>query len=183
MIAVDNSLAGGRTGAEQLLAMRPRPDACFAYNDVIAIGALQHLVSRGVVVPDDVSVVGFDDIAMCEAMTPRLTSVRIDHDLLGRTAVDAVRALPAAGGAPVSAVPPERAAVVRGRLTSGTRVWGEPGRVTTMPPPHRRRDGRALGSTSWNAGGDGPAWICHRQPLVSRAPAPIGKCLVAITRP
>ena len=75
------------------MELRPRPDAIFAYNDMIAIGALQHVVEQGLKVPDDVAVVGFDDIAMCEVVTPNLTSVRIDRDLLGRTAVEALKSL------------------------------------------------------------------------------------------
>lgn len=98
IIEVDNSIAGGRAGAEELLRHERRPDAIFAYNDVIAIGALQHLITHGVSVPDDVAVVGFDDITMCEGVTPRLTSVRIDRDLLGRTAVEALQALADARG-------------------------------------------------------------------------------------
>jgi LacI family transcriptional regulator len=101
IVEVDNSITGGRAGAEQLLARRHRPDAIFAYNDLIAIGALQHLVGHGVAVPGDIAVVGFDDIAMCEVVTPNLTSVRIDRDLLGRTAVEALRSLAAADGGSV----------------------------------------------------------------------------------
>jgi LacI family transcriptional regulator len=102
IIEVDNSLAGGRAGAEAMMRLRPRPDAAVAYNDIIALGALQHLAVSGVAVPDDIAVVGFDDIAMCEAVTPRLTTVRIERDLLGRTAVDALQALVDADGETVA---------------------------------------------------------------------------------
>jgi len=102
LIEVDNSISGGRSGAEALLRLNPRPDAIFAYNDVIAIGALQHLLEIGVAVPADIAVVGFDDIAMCEAVTPKLTSVRIDRDLLGRTAVETLDVLANSNGEPVA---------------------------------------------------------------------------------
>lgn len=82
-----NNVAGGRAAVRQLLTADPMIDAIFAYNDLMAIGALQQLSAMGRKVPDDVAVVGFDDIAMCEALTPRLTSVSIDRDLLGREAV------------------------------------------------------------------------------------------------
>jgi DNA-binding LacI/PurR family transcriptional regulator len=85
-----------------MMRLRPRPDAAVAYNDIIALGALQHLAVSGVAVPDDIAVVGFDDIAMCEAVTPRLTTVRIERDLLGRTAVDALQALVDADGETVA---------------------------------------------------------------------------------
>lgn len=88
-----NSLEGGRRAAREVLARSERPDAVFAYNDLMALGAMQELQSHGVRIPDDVAVVGFDDIMMCEAVTPRLTSVRIDRDLLGRTAVEQLQAL------------------------------------------------------------------------------------------
>ncbi len=97
IVEVDNSIAGGRIGAAALLTLERRPDAIFAYNDMIAIGALQHVVEQGLTVPDDVAVVGFDDIAMCDVVKPHLTSVRIDRDLLGRTAVEALTSLATTG--------------------------------------------------------------------------------------
>jgi len=93
IVEVDNGIAGGRAGAEQLLRGDVRPDAIFAYNDMIAIGALQHVLTVGLSVPNDIAIVGFDDIALCEAVTPRLPSARIDRDLLGRSAVEALQAL------------------------------------------------------------------------------------------
>jgi LacI family transcriptional regulator len=93
VVEAPNSLDGGRQGARELLARDVRPDAVFAYNDLMALGAMQELLTSGIRVPDDVAVVGFDDISMCEAVTPRLTSVRIDRDLLGRTAVEQLQAL------------------------------------------------------------------------------------------
>lgn len=88
-----NSLEGGRDAARRLLDMDTRPDAVFVYNDIMALGVLQALLAGGVRVPEDIAVVGFDDIMMCEAVTPRLSSVRIDRDLLGRTAVEQLQAL------------------------------------------------------------------------------------------
>ena len=93
VVEAPNSLEGGRAGARAMLTAATPPDAVFAYNDVMALGAMQELLSSGVRVPDDIAIVGFDDILMCEAVTPRLTSVRIDRDLLGRTAVDRLQAL------------------------------------------------------------------------------------------
>jgi LacI family transcriptional regulator len=102
IIEVDNNIAGGRAGAEQLMSLAPHPDAVFAYNDVIAIGAMQHLVTHGVAVPDDVAIVGFNDIALCEVVTPQLTSVRIDRHRLGRIAVETLQKLSVAGNGEVS---------------------------------------------------------------------------------
>jgi LacI family transcriptional regulator len=93
IVETANSLNGGRTAGRRLLEMTERPDAVFVYNDIMAIGVMQQLLAAGVRIPDDVAVVGFDDIMMCEAVTPALSSVRIDRDLLGRTAVDQLQAL------------------------------------------------------------------------------------------
>lgn len=93
VVETTNSLEGGRRGAQQMLAAPAPPDAVFAYNDVLALGAMQELLSSGVRVPDDMAIVGFDDILMCEAVTPRLSSVRIDRDLLGHSAVEQLQAL------------------------------------------------------------------------------------------
>ena len=93
IIEVSNSLDGGRQGAVSAMSLDHPPDAIFAYNDLIAIGVLQQCLALGHVVPDEIAIVGFDDISMCEAMTPGLTSVRIDRDQLGRAAVEMVQQL------------------------------------------------------------------------------------------
>lgn len=66
----------------------------------MAVGVLRELLTHGVSVPDDIALVGFDDIAMCEVVTPRLTSVRIDRDQLGQRAVEALMNLLDSGGTP-----------------------------------------------------------------------------------
>ncbi|MCL2464003.1 MAG: LacI family transcriptional regulator [Micrococcales bacterium] len=65
-----------------------RPDAVFCFNDLVAIGALRTLLSRGVRVPDEVAVVGFDDIEAASYTTPTLTTVAPDKAEIGRMAVD-----------------------------------------------------------------------------------------------
>jgi LacI family transcriptional regulator len=82
-----NTVVGGRQAARDLLDRHPTLDAIFAYNDLMAIGIVQELTRLGRRVPDDIAVVGFDDIAFCEALNPPLTSVRIDRDHLGREAL------------------------------------------------------------------------------------------------
>ena len=75
--------AAGRSAARELLAARPRPTAVVAGNDLLAIGLLDTLESAGLRCPDDVSVVGFNDIPMLSRMTPPLTTVRIPQREIG----------------------------------------------------------------------------------------------------
>lgn len=77
----------GREAAAQLLERSPRPDAVFCGNDEIAWGVINALTERGVRVPDDVAVVGFDNWEIPdEAVRPPLTSVDMNLHELGRQA-------------------------------------------------------------------------------------------------
>lgn len=77
----------GRAAAEILLDLPERPTAIFAFNDNIAIGTIQAAHSRGLRVPEDISVVGFDDVEHATIVTPALTTVRQPLAEMGRTAV------------------------------------------------------------------------------------------------
>ncbi len=70
-----------------LLDLSDRPTAVFAVSDKTAMGAYQAAADRGLSIPDDVSVVGFDDIESARAMTPPLTTVHVSGDILGRVAI------------------------------------------------------------------------------------------------
>ncbi len=85
-IAGDFSEAAGFRAANELLEFWPRPTAVFATNDSMAIGALSALRQRGVRVPEDVALAGFDDIPMAQYMDPPLSSVRVDISALGARA-------------------------------------------------------------------------------------------------
>jgi LacI family transcriptional regulator len=67
----------------------------FAANDCMAVGALSAVREAGLRVPEDMVVTGFDDIAICSYLTPRLTTVRVEASHLGERAVqllmDAIR--------------------------------------------------------------------------------------------
>ena len=73
--------------AAALLELPDPPTAIFAFNDNIAIGAMQAARARGLRVPDDLSVVGFDDVEHATIVTPALTTVRQPLAEMGRTAV------------------------------------------------------------------------------------------------
>ena len=77
----------GRAAAESLLDLREPPTAIFAFNDNIAIGAVQAARARGLSVPRDLSIVGFDDIEHTTIVTPQLTTVRQPLAEMGRMAV------------------------------------------------------------------------------------------------
>jgi LacI family transcriptional regulator len=80
-------LDGGREAALELLGLPNPPTAIFAFSDSMAIGAIQAAVSRGLNVPADLSVVGFDDTVEAAVTSPALTTVRQPLAELGRTAV------------------------------------------------------------------------------------------------
>ncbi|MFJ6694939.1 LacI family DNA-binding transcriptional regulator [Streptomyces sp. NPDC091272] len=75
---------GGARAMEQLLDAHPQLDAVFAASDGMAVGALQVLRRRGLRVPEDVSVIGFDDLAGARHANPPLTTVRQPVRALGR---------------------------------------------------------------------------------------------------
>lgn len=66
---------------------RSMPTAFFADNDMIALGAMQALQKNGFSIPDDISIIGFDDITLGEAFSPGLTTVSVDIKAMGRLAV------------------------------------------------------------------------------------------------
>jgi LacI family transcriptional regulator len=83
----------GRAAAEQLLDLSEPPTAIFAFNDNIAIGAIQAARDRGLRVPEDISVVGFDDVEGATIVTPALTTVRQPLEEMGRTATSLLNRL------------------------------------------------------------------------------------------
>jgi LacI family transcriptional regulator len=83
----DFEIQGGMTAAHRLLDLPEPPTAIFAFNDNLAIGVLQAARARGVRVPEDLSVVGFDDVEHATIVTPTLTTVRQPLAEMGRTAV------------------------------------------------------------------------------------------------
>lgn len=85
-IAADSdSLEGGRQAVRELLSQGPAPTAIICVNDLMAVGALKELRERGLRVPDDVSVTGFDNIKLSEFCYPALTTVHIPRDRIGHT--------------------------------------------------------------------------------------------------
>lgn len=83
------TVLAGRAAGERLRERSDRPDAVFAANDLLAVGVLQALTMLGGVrVPEDIALVGYDDIDFASATVVPLTSVRQPAEALGSTAVD-----------------------------------------------------------------------------------------------
>ena len=79
----------GRTPRrEEVLAANPAITALICANDVMALGSLRELRDRGLRVPDDISVTGFDDVKLAQFSDPPLTSVHISREEIGRIVCD-----------------------------------------------------------------------------------------------
>lgn len=85
--SADDSPEGGRRAARELLGDRTRPTAILCANDFMAIGVLRELADHGLAVPGDVSVTGFDNIGLSAFTCPRLTTVDVPRERVGRTVV------------------------------------------------------------------------------------------------
>ena len=108
---------------QKLLAVGAPFSALFAFNDVSAIGAMRAIVESGLRIPDDVSVVGFDDILSAAFQNPSLTTVRQPlHEMGRRAAAELLHKLGAPGGDSPATVTIEPTLVLRD---------------STGPPPDR----------------------------------------------
>ncbi|MCD6386633.1 LacI family DNA-binding transcriptional regulator [Candidatus Sumerlaeota bacterium] len=76
VIKCDNTTTAGFKVVERILKCRPRPTAIFVYNDNVAIGVLNGLMRAGIKVPEEMSVIGFDDVEMGNLLAVPLTTVR-----------------------------------------------------------------------------------------------------------
>jgi DNA-binding LacI/PurR family transcriptional regulator len=83
----DGKADSGMIAAEKLLATVPPPTAIFCYNDMTALGALKAIRTRGLSVPDDISLIGFDDLPLALYMDPPLTTVRQPKHEMGQLAM------------------------------------------------------------------------------------------------
>jgi LacI family transcriptional regulator len=88
----EHTLEGGMSAMQQLLAGKNMPTAVMCSNDMTAIGVLHTMYRAGLRVPDDLSVVGFDNIHIAEVTIPPLTTVQMSRFDLARAAVTALRA-------------------------------------------------------------------------------------------
>jgi LacI family repressor for deo operon, udp, cdd, tsx, nupC, and nupG len=81
--------SAGAAGIDRALdAVGPPPDAVFAFNDTLALGAMRAVLRRGLRIPQDVAIVGIDDVAEAEFTTPPLSSISPDLDEIARCALE-----------------------------------------------------------------------------------------------
>lgn len=91
VIECDHTLKGGVAGFDKLQGLAARPTAILCSNDMTAIGVLRAAYLKGLHVPQDLSVVGLDDIDFAEFTLPPLTTIRLSRADLARAAFDALR--------------------------------------------------------------------------------------------
>lgn len=87
LVEAEFTRAGGKAAAEEILDTHPEVTAVLALNDDMAIGILSVLRARGVAVPGQVSVTGFDDVAVAGDLSPSLTTVRLPMAHMGEQAL------------------------------------------------------------------------------------------------
>jgi DNA-binding LacI/PurR family transcriptional regulator len=84
---------GGYNAVTHLLQAHPDITAILAYNDLSAIGAIRACEDHGKKIPDDIAIIGFDDIPMASLLRPSLSTVRIDKQALGSLAMETLLGL------------------------------------------------------------------------------------------
>lgn len=84
----DFEFQGGFNAMTQLLALEPVPEAVFTSNDAMAVGVYHALYKAGLQVPQDIAVMGYDNIELARYLTPPLTTVHQPKDELGELAID-----------------------------------------------------------------------------------------------
>jgi LacI family transcriptional regulator len=100
----DFGVAGGHAAMDSLLAVDPRPDAVFVGNNLMTIGAVGRIFDAGVAVPEEMGVVGFDDVPWATLMRPALTTVAQPTYSVGRNAAELLTDRITDPGRPVSTV-------------------------------------------------------------------------------
>jgi LacI family transcriptional regulator len=86
----DFRFESGRLAATEILNLEELPTAIVVANDMMALGAMQELKSKGIKIPQDISIVGFDDIAFAALSEPALTTVCSPRVEMGRRAIEAL---------------------------------------------------------------------------------------------
>jgi DNA-binding LacI/PurR family transcriptional regulator len=140
----DYTFEAGFSATKRLLRGRERPDAIFYASDIIAIGGMEALRAAGLRVPEDVSVIGFDDVPLAAWPSHGLTTVRQPVEDMVAAAIDVVglgETPPASGAATIRLIQGtlvERSSTMD-RRGSGANVQGISYGKYAMPRPAKRR--------------------------------------------
>ena len=119
LIEAAYDLEASASAAETLLSLDPRPTAVICGNDVLAAGALIGARRAGYDVPRELSVVGYDDIDLAIAVEPQLTTVRVPHRRMGKTAARLLRGM-ISGKEPAQSVMYDFQIIRRGSLSQAS---------------------------------------------------------------
>jgi LacI family transcriptional regulator len=90
IIQGDHTLESGMKSFTQLIGFHPRPTAILCSNDMTAIGVMREAYERGIKIPSDLSIIGFDDIRLAQFTTPPLTTVQMSQSELAKLAFSAL---------------------------------------------------------------------------------------------
>ncbi len=142
IIEGDHTLEGGIIAAEKLLGGGSGlPTAVMCSNDMTAIGVLHKVYRSGMRVPDDLSIIGFDDIHMARVTIPPLTSIQMSRTELARAAVNALRAH-------VENTTPHREYKIDTRLVVRESTGYPPGAMQDLRGLEVTAEGRAAGKSA-----------------------------------
>ena len=90
LVEGNHTMEGGMAAMEKILKSPRRPTAVVCSNDMTAIGVMRKCHEKGLVVPHDISIIGFDDIRLAQFIIPALTTVQMSQSELARLAFDAL---------------------------------------------------------------------------------------------
>jgi LacI family transcriptional regulator len=137
----DITAQSGYEATRELLSRGTRLDALFAGNDTIAFGALRALHEAGLRVPQDIALIGYDDIPLAPFASPPLSSVHSDPIAHGRHAMELLYAQMRKTKPDTKAAPPAPTLVIR--ESCGARAPGSQADLAAPPSPARKRSTRA----------------------------------------
>ncbi len=101
---------GGHAAVHAILSRRPRVEGIFAFNDLVAVGVMQACQEAGKRIPQDIAVIGVDDIPLATIIRPQLTTLRVNLLAVGRMAMESILDIIRSSGAdtpPAYQVDPE----------------------------------------------------------------------------
>ncbi len=108
----------GYSAMRRLLHLPERPDAVIAANDLMAMGAMRAIQEQGLRIPEDIALVGYDDIALTAYTSPPLTTIRQSGDKMGQMAAEVLIAAIAGDGEREHSVVIEPELVLRGTVAA-----------------------------------------------------------------